>query len=134
MEVFRMEEKDKNKDQGACWCGGCMESDRLDSAGWGAIFIWGALILMAESINYSANFSWWDGWAMFFTGIGVIVLLGTYVRIRLPEYRKPVVGGIIFGLFMLAIGLDGLGWSLAWPVLLFSIGVVILLSLLRGRE
>ena len=111
-----------------------MESDRIDSAGWGAIFIWGALILMAESINYSANFSWWDGWAMFFTGIGVIVLFGTYVRIRLPEYRKPVVGGIIFGLFMLAIGLDGLGWTLAWPVLLFSIGVVILLSLLRGSE
>ena len=140
--VFRMDEKemgpekdkDERKDQGGCWCGGCMKSDRLDSAGWGAIFIWGALILLAESMNYAANFSWWDGWALFFAGVGTIVLVGAYVRIRVPEYRKPVVSSIIFGLFMLAIGLDGLGWSLAWPAALGAIGIVILLSVWRGSK
>ena len=69
-EVFRMDEKEigaekgKDKDQGGCWCGGCMGSDRVDSVGWGAIFIWGALILLAEIMNYAANFSWRDGWAL----------------------------------------------------------------------
>ncbi len=50
-----MEEKEKeiekSKDQGGCWCGGYMESDRVDLAGWGAIFIWGALILLVGRLG-----------------------------------------------------------------------------------
>lgn len=80
------------------------------------------------------SYCWWDGWALFFAGVGAIVLVEAYVRIRVPEYRKPVVSSIIFGLFMLAIGLDGLGWSLAWPAALGAIGIVILLSVWRGSK
>ncbi|MFQ5906564.1 MAG: hypothetical protein ACE5JA_08325 [bacterium] len=96
---------------------------RWHAVGWGLVFIWGALILLAETTNYAANFSWWDGWGVFFTGAGVIVLLGLLI----PTHRFRWVCSLIFGSILLAIGLGGLvDWGWLWPLVLFVIGVIIL--------
>jgi hypothetical protein len=108
-------------------CKMCWKSDRLDALGWAAIFIWGALVLLARTSNFETNLNWWDGWAVFFTGAGVIVLLKAVLRILVPEHRRPWVGDLICGLILLGFGLgDQVNWSWVWPVLLITIGLIIL--------
>lgn len=104
--------------------GTCWRKDRLDAVGWAAIFIWGALVILARTTGFAANFSWWNGWAVFFTGAGVIVLLETAIRLVIPEYRKEVLVGVIFGCVLLAVGLGD--WSWFWPLALIAIAIAIL--------
>jgi hypothetical protein len=111
------------------------QSDRVDAVGWGAAFIWGALVLLAEVTNFGANYSWWDGWGVFFTGAGVITLIGTVVRLQIPEYRGKWVGSLIWGCILLAFGLgtwESAGWI--WVLVLFAIGVIILQAALTHKR
>ena len=108
-------------------------SDQIDSVGWAAVFMLAGLILLAENIGYSAQFSWWDGWAVFFTGAGIIVLVEMAIRQLKPEYPNPSFWDLMFGIILLGVGLGGYTvWF--WPVVLLFIGLVILLSVLRGNE
>ena len=121
--------RDRGDDAGSGWerwCKGCWHRDRGDVVGWGAIFIWGGLVLLAEATDYAANFSGWNGWAVFFTGAGVIVLLGATIRLLLlPEHRRPMAGHLLCGLMLLTIGMGHeVVWL--WPLLLMGIGVAIL--------
>ena len=45
-------------------------SDRLDAVGWAAIFIWGAVVVLASYTDFAEDYSWWDGWGVFFVGAG----------------------------------------------------------------
>lgn len=38
------------------------KTDRLDAVGWAALFIWGALVVLATNTSFQDDFSWWDGW------------------------------------------------------------------------
>ena len=130
-------EKEEEKSRGwEDWCKGWWEglwrSDRLDAIGWAAIFFWGALVLLAETTNYKANFNWWDGWAVFFTGAGVIVLVEAVIRLLIREYRRRLMVVLIFGFILLGIGLGGWGW--VWPLVLIAIGVIMLLSAFARRR
>jgi len=109
--------------------------DRLDGIGWAAVFFWGALVLLAETTGFAADYSWWDGWAVFFTGVGAIVLLQTLFRLMIPAYRSSWVGSLIFGLILLSIGVgDWVDLSWIWAFALFAAGVAILLEVVRRRR
>jgi len=117
-----VERKEKSSSEKEWW-----QSDRVDAIGWGAAFIWGALVLLAEVTNFATNFSWWDGWGVFFTGTGVITLIGTVIRLQIPEYRGKWLGGLIWGSILLAIGLGtwgSVGWL--WVLVLLIVGIIIL--------
>lgn len=111
------------------------QQDKLDSAGWGVAFIWGALVLLAEATGFSDDISWWDGWGVFFTGAGVISLISTLIRLQVPAYRRKWVGSLIWACVMLAIGLsawESAGWICI--LVLFAIGVTTLRGAFgRGR-
>ena len=92
----------------------------------------GGLVLVAEITNYKANFTWWDGWGVFFAGAGVITLLVAMGRLLMTNQRSKAVGGLIFGCFLLAIGLGEVAAWL-WPALLIAVGVVILVSAFISR-
>ena len=111
----------------------CLHGDRGDAAGWAVVFIWGALVMLAEATNYSVNFSGWDGWAIFFTGVGLIVLLGATARLAIPEHRKSVAGRLACGLILLSFGLgDRIDWEWVWPTVMIVIGVTILRGVFFG--
>lgn len=129
MSKQQRKEKEEKKCRG--W-GEWWWSDRLDAVGWAAIFIWGALVLLAQTTNFAANFSWWKGWSVFFTGAGVIVLVEGVIRLLIPQLRRRVVGCLIFGFILLGIGLGDLGWF--WPLVLFAIGVIILVKVFARRH
>ena len=109
------------------WCGGWKQHDKLDTIGWAAFFFWGAFVILAESTGYSLKFTWWsDAWGVFLAGAGVIVLVGTLFRLLLPEYRKGIAFGLIFGSILVGIGLGG--WDLILPLLLAAMGISILIK------
>ena len=111
------------------------EQDRIDAIGWAAAFVWGAVVLVLEATGVGSDYSWWEGWAIFFTGAGAIVLIATVFRVLMPEYRSSWPGSLIFGLILLCIGLgDWAGWGWIWALPLFAIGVAILQSVLSRRH
>ena len=120
----------------ADWCKwqGWGVPDRLDAIGWASVFIWGALVLVAYVTDFAERASWWDGWGVFFTGVGAIVLIGTAIRWLVPRYRRAgLVLGLVFGLILLGIGLGGIALWI-WPLLLGTIGIAILYRVfVRGR-
>ncbi|MBW2999713.1 hypothetical protein KY339_03495 [Candidatus Woesearchaeota archaeon] len=113
---------------------GFYESGRADAFGWALIFFWGALTVLAEITGFSSRFAWWDGWSVFFTGFGVIVLLGV------PPYlyvgKKSKAGwNLIIGIILLAVGLSDLvnfGWI--WVVILLVIGLAILQGAFKKKK
>ncbi len=108
-----------------CWSP-CHRSDSRDAVGWAAIFIWAGLVLLAETTGYARNFASWDGWAVFLTGAGLIILTGTSIRmLQSPRERPARACGLVFGLVLLSIGLgDTIAWL--WPLLLLGLGLTIL--------
>jgi len=108
--------------------------DRLDSLAWAGVFLWGALVVLAESAGYTEALGILDGWGVFFVGVGTIVLAGTALRWWVPTYRRPgLEWGAIFGLFLLGVGL-GEGATWIWPLVLAGIGIAILRTALRDRR
>jgi hypothetical protein len=109
--------------------------DRGNALVWAAVLVWGALVILAETTDYRDNFDWWEGWAVFFAGAGTIILLGTFTRLLVPKYRRPVIGGLILGFVFLGIGLGGLietGW--VWAIILIAAAVLILVSAFTRRR
>jgi hypothetical protein len=75
-----------------------------------------------------------ETWQIICLGAGVIVALEVVIRLILPEYRRPVIGSIIFAGILLAIGLGEIvTWDLIWPVIIILIGVAILLGTIIRR-
>jgi len=109
-------------------------ADRLDGIFYGLVFIWGGFVLAAELAGFHARFSCWTtGWGVFFGGVGVLALLGTFVRFLIPRYRVRVGVGLVFACVMLGIGLgDRAVWI--WPVLLGVISLTILRGVVLQRR
>lgn len=126
--VQHLQQTERRGDEWPEWC----RTDRGDAIGWGASFVWGGLVLIAEITNYKANFPWWDGWGVFFAGAGVITLLVAIGRLLMTRQRSKAIGGLIFGCFLLAIGLGEVATWL-WPALLIAIGAVVLFSAFGSR-
>lgn len=125
-----MEEEKKITDKDDWW-----HQDKVDAVGWGFVFILAALILLADVSGFTADYSWWDGWGVFFTGAGVITLVGTVVRLQIPAYRSRWVGGLIWGLILLAIGLGtwtNMVWL--WVAALAIVGIIILRESLTRKS
>ncbi len=102
------------------------QTDRMDAVGWAAIFTWGALVLVATYTSFSEDYSWWEGWGVFFVGAGVIVLVETLARLAMPEYRWKWWWSLLWGTAFLSFGLSAL-YGEAWLALaLVAFAIVIL--------
>ncbi len=139
-----MSEKDQNeknekdeKDSGESW-DEKWRRDPVDAAGWALILIWAGLVLLAANFEFiwTGGFAenWERAWPWIFVGAGVIILLGVLVRLVVPAYRRPIMGGVIFGAILLGIGLTRIEpfedqWLPILAVVLIVIGVG---ALLRG--
>ncbi len=113
--------------------------DPVNAATWASILIWAGICLLADTTQWGINTfpTWWQTWALIFTGVGVIILLGTLFRFLTPVYRRHLAGGLIPGLIFLGVGLSWLNdWKLdiIWPVILIIIGLAIILSAIFPRR
>ena len=121
-------EKDEKEDEKRKGWDEKWRRDRVNAFMWAAVLIWGALVILAETTGYRKHFSWWEGWAVFFTGAGAILLLASLYRVLVPEHRRSVAGNVIIGLVLLGIGLGSLiSWNYIWVIILIVIAIMILL-------
>jgi len=76
------------------------------------------------------------GWAIFFWGGGVIILVLAIFQLLIPRFRRPVVGSFVWGAIWLGIGF-GLWydkWEVIGPLVIIAIGVAILVGRLVPRR
>ncbi|MCX6013457.1 MAG: hypothetical protein NTV30_08650 [Chloroflexi bacterium] len=125
---------EKEREKGRDW-DEKFRRDWINALVWALVLIWAALIILADTTNYADRFDWWQGWSLFLTGFGAIILLGAFIRLLVPELRRPITGNIILGLILLGIGLGSLvNWGIILPVILIIIAVVILVRGFSGRR
>ncbi len=101
--------------------------DPLSAAIWAGILVWAGLVFLADNLGLLIRVERLDAWGLISIGAGLLVLLEVVVRSLVPTYRRSVTGTLIFGIFLLGIGLGNLiGWGIIWPVVLIIIGLSIL--------
>ena len=119
--------------------------DPLGSVIWAGILIWAGLVLLAENLGWlegirrglaglpGFNEASLGSWSFILIGAGVLFLIEALIRVTVPAYRRSVTGTVIFGGLLIAGGLGGaINWTLLGPIVLITIGVILLLqSLLR---
>ena len=121
--------------------------DPLGSIIWALILIWVGLVLLAQNMGYLEQ---WgirlqladlpfevpfvgDSWSLIFLGIAVIVMIEIIIRLLIPDYRRPLMGSVIF--LIVCIGLAFGSWNFIWPLILIAIGASILLrGLFRSNQ
>ena len=123
-------EEKEEKERGEKW-----RNDPLSGAIWAAILIWAGLVFLADNMRWLSNLERLTPWSLVFIGAGVIVLAEAAIRWRVPQYRRPIGGTLIFGVILIAIGLgDAVSWTVIGPIALIAIGAAILLGgFLRKR-
>ncbi len=126
-------EKEHEKEQEKTW-DEKWRRDPLSAIVWAAILIWAGVVLLASNTGALDNWASalglprLEAWSAIFAGAGIIVLLEAAVRLAVPEFRRPVMGTIIWGLVLIGIGLsDVISWSTLWAIILMLIGLSILL-------
>jgi hypothetical protein len=111
--------------------------DPLNAGAWAVIIIWAGLVLLADNLGLLIRYEIQDVWGLIFVGAGVLLLLEVLVRFALPDYRRPLMGNIIFAIIALGAGLSVLGlfdWKVVWAVALIAIGLGMLLQGLVRRR
>ena len=113
--------------------------DPLGAIVWALILIWVGLVLLAQNLGYLEQ---WgvrlkfadlpfeipfigDSWSLIFLGIAVIVFIEIIIRLLIPDYRRTLMGSVIF--LIVCIGLAFGSWEFIWPLILIAIGASILL-------
>ncbi len=120
----------EEKERGEKW-----RRDPLSAIVWAAVLIWAGIVFLADNLGLFALPEKLQSWGIVFIGAGLIVLLEALVRVLMPEYRRPVLGTIIFGVVLIGVGLgDLVSWVLIGPLALIAVGVAILLRGFLGRR
>ena len=129
---FEKEEKEREKEEKS-WEEKWRE-DPLSAAIWALILVWAGIALLIGNLDALEDTAL-EGWNLVFAGAGVILLLEVVVRLLVPAYRQPVIGGLILGFVFLAIGLGDLGiWDAIWPLAIILIGAALLLRGIGWRR
>lgn len=79
--------------------------------------------------------TWANMWGAFLIGLGGLLILQALVRLVMPEYRRGVLGLIVGGLVLIAIGTipyGGAAWAQWWPLALIALGIALLIQQFAG--
>jgi hypothetical protein len=109
--------------------------DPLNTAGWAALFIWAGIVLILQNVGRLEQFSPVQAWDLILLGAGGIVLLQVLVRLLVPAYRRPIIGSLVLGVFLVIAGLrELLPFDIAIPIALIFLGLAILVTALIRRR
>lgn len=125
-DVEGLEEQAVEKDDFEAAWAEWWKSDRLDAVGWAALFLWGALVVVASNTSFRDDFDWWSGWGVFFAGAGVITLVEAMFRAWMPAYRSKIGWTLFWGAVFLALGLGELASPVWYALPLVVVAGIIL--------
>lgn len=148
MEEKELEKRDEKEEKEEKSMEEKSRQDPVGSMVWAAMLIWAGVVLLLNNLGMLDSLiarlsdtgldlpfelgEWLGVWQIFFFGAGILVVLGVIVRLLVPEYRRSIVGSLIWAIVLFGLALGQ--WELIWPLILIAIGLSILLgSLLRRR-
>jgi len=100
--------------------------ETYERVAWAGIFFLGAVLLLVELSGIMDGISWYNGWDVFFLGLGSVMALSAIARRTVLGRRVDGLGAIC-GLILIGVGVDGiLGFGLIWPIILIVIGALFL--------
>ena len=98
------------------------------------LVIWLGVTLLLQNSGVIENND--RGWALFAWGGGALILLEAIVRLVVPRFRRPVMGGFVWGAIWVGVGF-GLWfdrWEVIGPIVIIAVGVAILAGRLVPRR
>ena len=99
----------------------------------------GLILILLGVLLFMANqgiLSWSDWWKYFLIGLGGIFLIDAAIRGASGNFRGLIMGRIVSGFVLIAIGVFFLfGFTTWWPIILIVVGIGIIAAglLRRGR-
>jgi len=128
------------------------ENDKLSSITWAFILMWAGTVFLANNMGWFSligidvdpnwsfqSFGDWRSsfgvWNLIALGAGAILVLETFVRLLIPQFRRNVGGSLIVAAVFIGVGLGGwFNWQYLWPVILIAVGVNILMKGLFSKR
>lgn len=108
---------------------------RLEAIWWAGSLIWAGLVFGADSLGLLPQIGGADAWSWVFAGAGLYGLLGDLWRVASPDQPDPTAWDYVWSGILLILSLGGFfNLEIAFPLILLLIGVVILGSVLLGRD
>jgi len=109
------------------------KKDPLSGIIAGIIVILLGVLFLLVTMGY---LDWDNWWAYFLVGLGVILIIEAVIRYMVPIYKRPIIGRIIGGIVLIAIGACGIfDIGFYWPLILVGAGIGIIVStLLKSRK
>jgi hypothetical protein len=100
---------------------------------------WGLFLILVGGLFLVENRGWLQegtGWLYFAIGLGVILVIGFFVRyFGTVVNRWNGAGGLAAGLALIFVGFAALyGFSQWWPVVLLAIGIGCLVKAILSRK
>jgi len=132
-------EREKKQEKGQ----GMDEKYRRNPVGfvaWALVIIWFGVTMLLQNLDVFGMDNEDLQWAVFFWGGGAIFLAAAILRLLIPQWRRPVVGSLIWGAVWVAVGFgfwkgweDNI-WEIIVPIVIIAVGVGILVSRLTPRR
>jgi hypothetical protein len=108
---------------------------RLEAVWWAGSLIWAGLVFGADSLGLLPHVGGADAWSWVFAGAGLYGSLGNLWRVASPDQPDPTTWDYVWSGILLILGLAGfINLEIAFPLILLLVGVVILGSVLLGRD
>ena len=108
---------------------------RLDTYYWAAALIWAGLVFGAEALGILPQIAGATAWTWIFIVGGVAGLLFCLYSLNSPNYANPTALDWIFSGILLLLGLGTLtALNIPWWMVLVVSGVIILVIALRRRD
>jgi hypothetical protein len=99
------------------------------------LVIWLGVFLLLQNQHVFADDH--RSWAIFAWGGGALALVEAMLRVAVPRWRQPVVGGFVGAAIWIGVGF-GLryesNWEIVGPIMIIAVGVAILLGRIAPRR
>jgi hypothetical protein len=99
------------------------------------LIIWlGVFLLLRNRGIFSED---QKGWAIFAWGGAVLAFVEALIRLGVPRWRQPVIGGFVGAVIWTGVGFALWGsnnWDIVLPIVVIAIGVAILAGRLMPRR
>lgn len=98
----------------------------------GGVFFGLLLIFIACVYLFREKLPEGPWWAWLIAVVGFTFLLEAVIRSAIAKYRRPVLGRVIWGAVLLAVGSAFIyGFEDFWPVILIVAGIILLIYYIR---